>query len=106
MRILLDECVDWRLLRDLPEFDVKTVRQMGWTGTANGALLRLAQQHFDVFITVEKNLWLQQNFAGLKIAVVVLRGPSTRLAHLRRLVPSLIAALPGLRPGDVRVVEE
>ena len=44
MRILIDECVDWRLLRDLPNHDVKTVRQMGWTETINGALLRLADR--------------------------------------------------------------
>ena len=30
MRILLDECVDWRLLRDLVAQEVKTARQMGW----------------------------------------------------------------------------
>jgi hypothetical protein len=29
MRILLDECVDWRLLRDLAEYEVKTVKQLG-----------------------------------------------------------------------------
>ena len=44
MRILIDECVDWRLVRDLPGHDAKTVRQMGWTETVNGALLRLAEQ--------------------------------------------------------------
>lgn len=30
MKVLLDECVDWRLLRDLDGHDVKTVRQVGW----------------------------------------------------------------------------
>lgn len=29
MKILLDECVDWRLLRDLAPLDVRTVRQLG-----------------------------------------------------------------------------
>lgn len=61
MRILIDECVDWRLLRDLPTHDVKTVRQMGWTETVNGALLTLAQDHFDVLVTTDKDLSFQQN---------------------------------------------
>ena len=56
MRILIDECVDWRLLRDLPSHDVKTVRQMGWTETVNGSLLKLAEQNFDVLVTTDKNL--------------------------------------------------
>jgi hypothetical protein len=33
MRVLLDECVDWRLSRDIVGHEVKTVRQLGWTGT-------------------------------------------------------------------------
>jgi len=30
MRLLLDECVDWRLLRDFLDHDAKTVKQLGW----------------------------------------------------------------------------
>ena len=53
MRILLDECVDWRLLRDLGEFEVKTVKQLGWEHTDDGDLLSLAAAQFDVFVTVD-----------------------------------------------------
>jgi len=30
VKIFLDECVDWRLARDIIGHDVKTARQMGW----------------------------------------------------------------------------
>jgi predicted nuclease of predicted toxin-antitoxin system len=90
MRILIDECVDWRLLRDLPNHDVKTVRQMGWSETVNGALLTLAEQSFDVLVTTDKNLSFQQNVGRFKIGVVVLRARSARLRHLRELVPALV----------------
>ena len=83
MRILIDECVDWRLLRDLSSHDVKTVRQMGWNETVNGALLRLAEQHFDILVTTDKNLSFQQNVVRFHIGVVVLRARSARLRHLR-----------------------
>jgi hypothetical protein len=56
MKVLLDECVDWRLLRDLTDHDVKTVKQAGWEKIKNGALLRLAADHFDAFVTVDSNL--------------------------------------------------
>jgi hypothetical protein len=46
-----DECIDWRLARDIVGHDVKTARQMGWTTIQDGALLILASQHFDVFVT-------------------------------------------------------
>ena len=56
MRVLLDECVDWRLSRDVIGYDVKTARQMGWATIKNGELLALAAQQFDVFVTVDRNL--------------------------------------------------
>jgi hypothetical protein len=39
VKVFLDECVDWRLARDVVGHDVKTARQMGWTTVKNGALL-------------------------------------------------------------------
>lgn len=56
--MLLDECVDWRLSREIVGHDVKTARQMGWATIKNGEWLKLAAEHFDVF-----NLSFQQNVA-------------------------------------------
>ena len=72
MRVFLDECIDWRLARDLVGHEVKTARQMGWTSIENGELLALASRQSDVFLTVDRNLAFQQNVPGLTIAVVVL----------------------------------
>ena len=36
MRILLDENLDWRLRRDLPEHQVESVPLFGWGGIQNG----------------------------------------------------------------------
>ena len=101
MKILLDECVDWRLVRDLDDFETKTVRQMGWTETRNGALLALAAADFGVFITVDTNLAFQQNVETLPIAVVVLHAATTRLHDLRALIPSLRSLLPTVRSGQL-----
>jgi predicted nuclease of predicted toxin-antitoxin system len=101
MRILLDECVDWRLLRYLIEHNVKSARQAGLASTDDGELLRHAQRAFEVLITTDKNLAFQQNVGRFDIAVVVLQGRSSRLHHLRELVPQLLAALPLLARGDV-----
>ena len=61
MRLLLDECIDRRLVNDLAGHEVRTAAQMGWAGFKNGALLTLAEKEFDVFITVDRNLSFQQN---------------------------------------------
>lgn len=60
MRVLLDECIDWRLSRDIVGHDVKTAHEMSWASIKNGELLALAADHFDVFITVDRNLSFQQ----------------------------------------------
>ena len=65
MRVLLDECVDWRLGRELAVHEVKTARQMGWTTLKNGELLALASAQFDVFVTVDRNLSFQQDVVSI-----------------------------------------
>ena len=62
MKVLVDECVDWRLRRDIVGHEVKTARQMGWSAVKNGELLALAQPEFDVFVTVDRNHSFQQHF--------------------------------------------
>jgi hypothetical protein len=99
VRVFLDECVDWRLSRDLTGHEVKTARQMEWTTIENGALLSLASKHFDVFVTVDRNLLFQQNLGSFAIAVVVLRASTNRLSDLRSLVPELLNAIQSARPG-------
>jgi hypothetical protein len=105
VKVLLDECVDWRLARDIVGHDVKTARQMGWTTIKNGELLALATEHFDVFVTVDRNLSFQQNLVSLSIAVVVLLAQTNRLADLRPLVPKLLAAIASAPPGAATFIE-
>jgi len=104
VRVLLDECVDWRLTRDIIGHDVRTARQMGWTAIKNGELLALASEHFDVFVTVDRNLSFQQNLDVFSIAVIVLRTKTNRLADIRRLVPKLLAAIDNAVPGAPKFV--
>ena len=104
MRILIDECVDWRLLRDLTDYDAKTVKQLGWEHVEDGALLALASEDFDAFITVDKDLPNEQNIASFDISVIVLRGRTTRLPDLRELLTPLRQALRSARPGNLQVV--
>lgn len=94
MKVLLDECLDWRLLRQIVGHDVKTARQVGWSTIDNGELLALAAKEFDVFVTVDRNLSFQQDLPAFDLAVIVLRSRSNRLADLQALVPALLAAIP------------
>ena len=104
MKVFVDECVDWRLSRDIVGHEVKTARQMGWSTIKNGELLALAAKAFDVFVTVDRNLSFQQNLPAFSIAVIVLRAPSNRLADLKPLIPGLLACISGAKKGAVEYV--
>jgi predicted nuclease of predicted toxin-antitoxin system len=100
MRLLLDECVPARFRRALPSHQVSTVPEEGWSGVKNGKLLALAATKFEVFITVDKNLRVQQNVSTLPVAVFVLDALSSELPYLLSLVPVLEAALASLKRGS------
>jgi predicted nuclease of predicted toxin-antitoxin system len=104
VKILLDECVDWRLARALIGHEVKGARQMGWNATKNGELLALASKHFDVFLTVDTNLVFQQNIRELPIPVVVLQAPTNRLVDLLPLIPKLLEVIDRARHQFVTVI--
>lgn len=104
MRILLDECIDRRLAQEIAGHEVITVPQAGWAGITNGDVLRLAQEQFDVFVTVDRNLSFPQNLPQFAIAVIVLQAPANRLKDLCLLLPQLQQVLPLVPKGEVRWV--
>lgn len=106
MRVLLDECVDWRLARDIVGHEVKTAHQMGWNTIKNGELLTLASTHFDVFLTVDTNLSFQQNLSSFSIAIIILRARTNRLLDLKPLVPSLLVAIESAQPGFATLIDQ
>ena len=104
MKLLLDECIDRRLARELTDHEVKTVSQMGWSGIKDGQLLILATAEFDVFITVDRNLSFEQNLPKFDIAVIVLQVLSNRLVDLKPLAPKILSMLEDAAKGQVTIV--
>ena len=101
MNVLLDECVDARLAAHISGFTVRTVHDEGWSGITNGALLAQAQEKFDVFLTVDRNLSFQQHLPKFKLAVVLIHATSNRLEDLIALVDQLEEAIPRASRGAV-----
>jgi hypothetical protein len=83
---------------------VRTVGEMGWSGTKNGKLLALAAEHFDALITVDKSMRHQQNLKKLPVAIVLLMSMSNALEFLLPLVPELEQSLASLEPCAVTLV--
>jgi Domain of unknown function (DUF5615) len=104
VKIFLDECVDWRLSREMTGHEVKSARQMGWLAIKNGELLSLAGRAFDVFVTADRNLSFQQNTENLPIPIIVLCAATNRLADLKPLIPELMIAIANARGRTVTLV--
>ena len=101
MKVLLDECVDRRLAREIQGHVVDTVTGLGWASVKNGELLVRAEGRFDAFVTVDRNLAFQQATHRFSFAVVILHARSNRLADLQPLVPRLLEVLPAAPGGKV-----
>ena len=106
MRILLDENLDWRLRRDLPGHEVDYVPFAGWGGMKNGRLLAVAQERFDVLVTMDCGIPSQQNLARFRIAVIALRARSNRLADTRPLMPHVLGCIALVTPGSCIVIAD
>lgn len=101
MRILLDECVPKPLKKHLADYDIKTVVEMSWAGTKNGALLkRMSKEGFNVLLTADQNLKYEQNLEKAGISVIVMVAPSNRLQNLAPLTPKVCDAIGKILPGD------
>jgi len=108
MRVLLDECTPRELKSFLKQkgHDCQTVQEAGWSGIQNGELLALAENKFDLLLTIDRNLKYQQNVAGRKIAVLVLVARSNRVENLRRFFGDCASAIDMISPGAIVVVGE
>ncbi len=104
MRVLLDECMDWRFKRELPGHWCRTVEHMGWSGIRNGQLLRLAETEFDVFVTTDHSLRFQQHIKELDIGVIVLESVSNDIEDLKPLAPDVLRSLGRILPGQIIVL--
>mgnify|MGYP007132115606 CR=1 FL=1 len=98
-RVLFDECVPRPFRVHLVDFDVKTIAEMGWTGTENGALLERAASEFDVLLTVDRNMSFQQALEHANIAVVLVNCYSNTVGELLQLVAEVCEALGSATSG-------
>ena len=102
MRILLDECVPKSLKREFDDLNIKTVKEMGWSGTKNGALLKLMSDgKFNVLLASDRNIKYEQNLQKADVAVIVMVAYTNRVNDLLPLVPKIREILVSIDPGEI-----
>ena len=66
---------------------------MKWRGIKNGELLRLASEHFDVFITSDKNIEYQQYKNTLSLPVIIIATKGSMWQDIEPVIPKIEALL-------------
>jgi len=105
MKLLIDERLPRSLKQLLVGHECRTVREMGWSGKANGELLALAEPSFDVLVTIDQNLQHQQDCTNRNISVLVFVSRSNQIEDLAPAIPAALSALQNMRHGVVVRVE-
>ena len=102
MRVLLDENLNWRLIRYFdPEYHVTTVDRQGWKGKRNGELLEQASETFDVLVTMDKSIEYQQNISEYAIGVIIISARSNKLQDILPVMPEVNKMISDLQTGQV-----
>lgn len=102
MRVLLDENLDWRLVRYFDaDFQVTTVSRQGWNGMRNGELLQRAAAVFDALVTMDKGIEYQQNLRKYAIGVILISARSNRIQDIQPAMLRVNEALREVQSGHV-----
>ena len=104
MKILIDECMPWKIGRHLPGHSCEGVSKAGFAGQKNGALLSLAEKSgYDVLLTIDQGIPFEQQLEGRHISLIVIRAPSNKmnvLAESAQGISPRAAHRTGLEPLD------
>ena len=102
MRVLLDENLDWRVVRYFDaDFQVTTVSRQGWKGKRNGELLEQAAAMFDALVTMDKGIEHQQNLRKYKIGVILISARSNRVEDIHPAMWRVNEVLREVQPGHI-----
>jgi hypothetical protein len=82
---------------DVAGHHCKTAREAGLAGMTNRELLAQADHLFDVLITVDRNMYYQQNLTGRNIAILVLCARSNDISDIEPLVQNALIALESIK---------
>ena len=107
MKLLLDECLPKRLKSSFQDFEVYTVSELGWSGVKNGKLMSLCiLNHFDILLTIDKNLLYQQNLEKYSLTIVVLNSVTSKIDELVLFVPSFLKQMHHFEKNKAYIIEK
>jgi hypothetical protein len=104
---LFDHNVDRRFRRSLKGHTITSTREIHCEDLSNGALLRhAANQNFDAFLSVDKNIEHQQNLKTLPLPVIILDCVGIALRVILPFAPAILKLLEQPLHNTLYVISE
>jgi hypothetical protein len=104
VKVLLDENLPHKLRSAITGHEVFTVDYMGWSGLTNGKLLAVAEEsEFEVMLTADRSLHLEQNLNNRGIAIISLS--AQKWPVIRDRLEQVQMAVDSARPGSFQAVD-
>jgi predicted nuclease of predicted toxin-antitoxin system len=102
MKILLDECLPLDFRQCFNSHEAHTVQWAGLKSKKNGELLRAAElAGYEIMLTVDQGIPHQQNLAGRKLSIILLRTRTSQIEELLPLVDAILEVLDTIQPGQI-----
>jgi predicted nuclease of predicted toxin-antitoxin system len=106
MKILLDECLPLDFRHSFSSHEAHTVQWAGFKGKSNGELLRAAElAGYDVLLTVDQAIPQQQDAAGRKLSIILIRSRTNQIQDLLPFVDTILAALKLIQPCQMVIID-
>jgi predicted nuclease of predicted toxin-antitoxin system len=105
MKILLDECLPLDFRHSFPKHDAHSAEWAGFKSRKNGELLLAAEAAgYEVLVTVDQGIPHQQQAAGRKLSIILVRSRTNQIEDPLPLVGAILDALETITPGQILTV--
>jgi hypothetical protein len=99
MRVVIDACIDPRLVEAFPGHYVQTLFDLGWQQLKDHVLVR--QLACDVFVTADRGFEHEHDLKSLSFGIVIVHAARNKITFYRPLFPQLLQAVATIRAGEV-----
>ena len=101
MRVLVDACVDPRVVEGLPDMKLKRLQIWAGTGSKDNHLVRLLQDRLDVLVTIDRGFEYQHNLKALRFGLVIVHVAKNKVEFYRPIFGHMQTAVAQVKPGQV-----
>jgi hypothetical protein len=99
MRVVIDACIDPRLVEAFQDHHVQTLFDLGWQHLKDHVLV--TQLECDVFITADRGFEHEHDLKSLSFGIVIVHVTRNKITFYRPLFPQLLQTVATIGAGDV-----